>query len=133
MFLRRLIAPVKDLVSGFLRSENPLIEDRQDKYYKDVHDHINQANDYVDAHRDILMNLQDVFNSQINLRLNEVMKTFTLVAVLLAPATVIGGIFGMNFDVIPMAHQEMGFWIAVIGMVAIPLLMLIWFKRKGWF
>ena len=133
MFLRRLIAPVKDLVAGFLRSESPLIEDRQDKYFKDILDHISQANDYVDAHRDILMNLQDVFNSQINLRLNEVMKIFTLVAVLLAPATVIGGIFGMNFDVIPMAHQEAGFWWAVSAMLLIPLLMLIWFKRKGWF
>ncbi|HYD22655.1 MAG TPA: magnesium/cobalt transporter CorA [Flavipsychrobacter sp.] len=133
MFLRRLIVPVRDLVAGFIRSENPLVDDRQNKYFKDIMDHVNQAHDYVDAHREILMNLQDVFNSQINLRLNEVMKIFTLVAVLLAPATVIGGIFGMNFDVIPLSHHGAGFWVAVAAMLVIPLLMLIWFKRKGWF
>jgi magnesium transporter len=133
MFLRRLIIPVRDLVGGFLKSDSFLLQERHDKYYKDILDHIKQANDYVEAHREILMNLQDVFHSQINLKLNEVMKIFTLVAVLLAPATVIGGIFGMNFDVIPLAHQTQGFWIAVSGMFIIPLLMLIWFKRKGWF
>lgn len=133
MFLKRLVVPVRDVVAGFIRTESILIDDRQNKYFKNILDHITQANSYVDAHRDILMNLQDVFNSQINLRLNEVMKVFTLVAVLLAPATVIGGIFGMNFDVIPLQHHGMGFYGAVALMFVIPLLMLIWFNRKGWF
>lgn len=133
MTMRRLIAPVRDLVAGFLRSESHLLEDNQDKYYKDVLDHITQANEYVEAHRDLLINLQDVFTTQINLRMNEVMKIFTMVATLLAPATVIGGIFGMNFDVIPLAHQSQGFWVAVAAMLLIPVGMLVWFKRKGWF
>jgi magnesium transporter len=133
MTLRRLIGPVRELVSGFLRSESHLLEDRQDKYYKDVYDHITQANEYADAHRDLLINLQDVFTTQLNMRMNEVMKIFTMVATLLAPATVIGGIFGMNFDVIPFAHQTQGFWVAVSAMLLIPGGMLIWFKRKGWF
>lgn len=133
MMLRRSIAPVRDLVNGFLRSENDLLEERNEKYYKDVLDHITQANDYVDNHRDMLMNLQDLSMSQINTRLNEVMKVFTLLAVLMAPATVIGGIFGMNFDVIPLTHHLQGFYITVGLMLIFPVLMLIWFKRKGWF
>lgn len=133
MTMRRLIAPVRELVTGFLRSESHLLEYSQDKYYKDVFDHITQANEYADAHRDLLINLQDVFTSQLNMRMNEVMKIFTMVATLLAPATVIGGIFGMNFDVIPFAHQTAGFWWAVAAMLLIPLAMIIWFKRKGWF
>ncbi|MBL7719589.1 MAG: magnesium/cobalt transporter CorA [Flavipsychrobacter sp.] len=133
MLLRRLVGPVRELVTGFLRSDSKLLEDRQDKYFKDVLDHITQANEYADAHRDLLINLQDVFTSQLNTKMNEVMKIFTMVATLLAPATVIGGIFGMNFDVIPGTHQETGFWWAVALMLLIPLLMLIWFKRKGWF
>jgi magnesium transporter len=133
MMMRRSILPVRELVSAFIRSDSELLETRHEKYYKDVQDHIIQANDYVENYRDMLMNLQDLSMSQINMRMNEVMKVFTLLATLMAPATVIGGIFGMNFDVIPLAHQAMGFYVTVFVMLAIPLLMLIWFKRKGWF
>ncbi len=131
--LRRALLPVRELVAHFVRSDSPLLEDRHEKYFRDVLDHTIQAVDFMENHRDMLMNLQDLYMNQINLRMNEVMKVFTMVATLLAPATVIGGIFGMNFDVIPLAHQGQGFWVAVAGMVLIPLTMLIWFKRRGWF
>ena len=133
MVIRRSIMPVRELVNGFLRSESELLEERHEKYYKDVLDHIVQANDFVENHRDMLMNLQDLSMSQINLKMNQVMKLFTMVATLLAPATVIGGIFGMNFDVIPLSHHNAGFYFAVAIMLIVPLFMLIWFKRKGWF
>jgi len=51
----------------------------------------------------------------------------------MAPATVIGGIFGMNFESIPYLHTRYGFFIAVALMLAIPVWMLRGFKRKGWF
>lgn len=133
MVMRRSIFPVKDLVHAFIRSDSDLLEEEHEKYYKDVLDHITQANEYVENHRDMMMNLQDLSMSQINLRTNEVMKVFTLLATLMAPATVIGGIFGMNFDVIPLSHQQDGFYITVGLMLVIPLVMLIYFKRKGWF
>lgn len=133
ILMRRAIAPVREVVNSFLFSENALLEERHDKYYKDVLDHITQANEYTDNHRDMLMNLQDLSMSQINLRMNEVMKVFTLLATLMAPATVIGGIFGMNFDVIPLAHQQQGFYLTVAIMLIVPILMLVYFKRKGWF
>jgi len=133
MMIKRSINPVRELINGFLRSENPMLEDRHDKYYKDVLDHITQANDYVENHREMLMNLQDLSMSQINLRMNEVMKVFTMLATLMAPATVIGGIFGMNFDVIPLAHHREGFYFTVALMLMIPIIMGIYFKRKGWF
>lgn len=133
MLLVRSILPVRDLVNGFVRSENDLLSDNNQKYWKDVQDHIIQANDYAENLREMLVNLQDLFMSQINMRTNEVMKTFTIITVLLAPATVIGGIFGMNFDVIPLAHHQLGFYALVSLMFVIPLFMLLWFKRKGWF
>jgi magnesium transporter len=131
--LRRALFPVRELVARFVRSDSNLLDERNEKYYRDVLDHTIQANDFLENHRDMLMNLQDLYMNQINLRMNEVMKVFTLLATLMAPATVIGGVFGMNFDVIPMSHQQTGFWIAVGAMVVIPLVMLVWFHRKGWF
>ena len=133
IILKRSISPVRELVNGILRSESDLIEERTEKYFKDVYDHIIQANDLSENYRDMMMNLQDLYLSNVNLKMNEVMKVMAVVTCLLAPATVIGGIFGMNFDVIPFAHNTTGFYSIVGLMICIPLLMLYIFKKRGWF
>ena len=81
----------------------------------------------------MMMNLQDLYLSNVNLKMNEVMKVMAIVTCLLAPATVIGGIFGMNFDKIPYSHHEFGFFIAMGLMLVVPIGMIIAFKKRGWF
>ena len=129
--LKRNIAPVRDLVGSIIRSESELLEDRTTKYFKDVYDHITQAFDLSENYRDVMMSIQDLYLSNVNLKMNEAMKIMAVVTSLLAPATVIGGVFGMNFDIIPLAHHTRGFYIAIGMMVFSPLLMLSWFRRKG--
>jgi magnesium transporter len=133
IILKRNIAPVRDLVGGIIRSESDLLDDRTTKYFKDVHDHIIQAHDLSENYRDVMISMQDLYLNNVNLRMNEVMKVMAIVTCLLAPATVIGGIFGMNFDIIPTAHNEWGFYAAVSAMLLIPVIMLYFFKRRGWF
>jgi len=131
--LKRNMAPVRDLINGFLRSESELLDERTTKYFKDVYDHIVQANDPSENYRDMMINLQDLYLNNVNLKLNEVMKVMAIVTCLLAPATVIGGIFGMNFERIPWLHNQYGFYIAVGAMLLIPLWMILMFRRRGWF
>lgn len=131
--LKRSVVPVRDLVNGILRSESELIEDKTEKYFKDVYDHILQANDLAENYRDMMMNLHDLYLSNVNLKMNEVMKVMAVVTCLLAPATVIGGIFGMNFEIIPLLHNKWGFFISVGLMLFIPLVMIRAFKKRGWF
>ncbi|HRI23389.1 MAG TPA: magnesium/cobalt transporter CorA [Ferruginibacter sp.] len=131
--LKRSVAPVRELVNGILRSDTELIEERTQKYFKDIYDHILQANDLVENYRDMMMNLHDLYLSNVNLKMNEVMKVMAVVTCLLAPATVIGGIFGMNFEAIPLLHNRWGFFISVGLMLFIPLVMLRIFRRRGWF
>jgi len=131
--LKRNIVPVREIVNSFLRSESDLLEDRTTKYFKDVYDHIVQAFDITESYRDMIMGLQDLYINSVNLRMNQVMKVMAIVTCLMAPATVIGGIFGMNFESIPYLHTRYGFFIAVALMLAIPVWMLRGFKRKGWF
>jgi magnesium transporter len=131
--LKRNIAPVRDMISGILRSESPLLQERTEKYFKDVYDHIVQANDLAENYRDMMMNLQDLYLSNVNLKMNEVMKVMAVVTCLLAPATVIGGMFGMNFDIIPMAHHKLGFYVTCGVMILIPLIMIYIFRKRGWF
>jgi magnesium transporter len=131
--LKRNFAPVREVVNGFLRSDSHLLEDRHTKYYKDVYDHIIQASDLSENYRDIMVSLQDLHVNNVNLKMNEVMKVMAIVTCLLAPATVIGGVFGMNFQNIPFAHNGLGFFITVGVMLVIPAIMLLIFKRRGWF
>jgi magnesium transporter len=131
--LKRNITPVRDLINGIVRSESELLQERNTKYYKDIYDHIVQAHDLTENYRDILMNIQDLYISNVNLRMNQVMKVMAIVTCLLAPPTVIVGIFGMNFDVIPFAHTHVGFYLTVFMTLLIPAVMLWIFKRRGWF
>ena len=131
--LKRNIAPVRDLVNGFIRSDSELLDDRSTKYFKDVYDHIVQANDLSETYRDMMINMHDLYLNNVNLRMNEVMKVMAIVTCLLAPATVIGGIFGMNFETIPWLHNPYGFFGAVVVMLVIPVVMLWIFRKRGWF
>ncbi|MBR2648625.1 MAG: magnesium/cobalt transporter CorA [Sediminibacterium sp.] len=131
--LKRNVSPVRELVNGFIRSDSDLLEDKTKKYFKDVYDHIIQANDMAENYRDMMINLQDLYLSNVNLKMNEVMKVMAVVTCLLAPATVIGGIFGMNFDKLPYIHNENGFFIAAFLMLFIPLVMIVLFRKRGWF
>jgi magnesium transporter len=133
IILKRNFVPVRDVIHGFLRSESQLLDERTTKYFKDVYDHIVQAIDLSENYRDIMVSMHDLYINNVNLKTNEVMKVLAIVTCLLAPATVVGGIFGMNFDAIPFLHSEYGFWIAVGTMLIIPLVMIGVFIRRGWF
>lgn len=134
IILKRNFSPVREVVNGFLRSESELLEDRHSKYYKDVYDHIVQAIDLTENYRDIMVSMQDLHINNVNLKMNEVMKVMAIVTCLLAPATVIGGIFGMNFDQnVNFFHQRWGFYTAVSMMILFPIGMLIMFRKRGWF
>jgi magnesium transporter len=133
MYFKRNVSPVRELLSTIIRSETCLIHETNIKYFKDVYDHVVQANDLCETYRDVIANIRDLYFSRTNMKMNEVMKFLAIVTTLLAPATVIGGIFGMNFDRIPYLHHQNGFWIATILMLIIPILMLYYFRKKDWF
>lgn len=133
ILLKRSIGPVRELIHGILRSENELIEEKTEKYFKDIYDHIIQANDLAENYRDLLINIHDLYMSNVNLKMNEIMKIMAIVTCLLAPATVIGGIFGMNFERLPLLHDKRGFFIAGGLMIIIPVFMVVYFKRRRWF
>ena len=131
--LKRNMPPVRDLINGFIRSDSDLLDDRSTKYFKDIYDHIVQANDLSETYRDMMINMHDLYLNNVNLKMNEVMKVMAIVTCLMAPATVIGGIFGMNFDTIPWLHNPYGFFGAVAVMLCIPIIMLYLFRKRGWF
>ena len=65
-------------------------------------------------------------------RTTEIMRLLTLITAIFMPLTLISGIFGMNFDVMPGLHKTYGFWLAVVGMIGVVAGMLLYFRHKRW-
>ncbi len=74
----------------------------------------------------------DATLGMINIDQNNILKIFSVVTVFLLPPSVIGAVFGMNFERIPGAQEPWGFWAALGLMVLSSVLPYLWFRRKGW-
>jgi magnesium transporter len=79
----------------------------------------------------------DSYLSVINNRMNEIMKTLTIITVLFMPITFVTGFYGMNFFQ-PVA-VELGAWtglspfvVAMAILIALPIIMLLWLRRRRW-
>lgn len=133
LLLKRIIFPMREVINGILKSEDHFFKEINYKYYKDLSENINTNLETIDTFREMLFGFQELYINNINLRMNEVMKTLAIITSFMAPATVIGGIFGMNFDIIPYQHHKWGFYGTVFIMLFIPILMMVWFKKRKWF
>jgi magnesium transporter len=101
-------------------------------YLRDVYDHAVRIIDTVEVLRDVVSGLIDLFLSNLSARLNEVIKSLTVMASIFIPLTFIVGLYGMNFEFMP----ELKVWWAYPALWLIMLSIaggMIWhFKRKGW-
>ncbi len=68
----------------------------------------------------------------ISLEQNQIVKVFSILAVLFLPPTLVGSIYGMNFDVMPELHWPWGYPFALGLMVLSALAPYFWLRRKGW-
>ncbi len=126
----RQMAPMQEVVRRL--QDGPETSEVGRIYYRDVHDHIVAVIDSAVLLKEVCDGLMRVQSERGNQRLNRVMKYLAIVSTLMLPMTVISGVFGMNFDVIPTAHAEQGFWGALGMMLGSALILVLWFKRRGW-
>jgi magnesium transporter len=130
--LRRAIWPTREAIAVFQREDNPLISAETRVFLRDSHDHAVQALELVEALREMLADMMDIYLSAQNQRLNEVMKVLTVIATLFIPLTFIASIYGMNFEHMPELHWPWGY-AYVLGLMAVTAgVMLLFFRRKGW-
>ena len=74
----------------------------------------------------------DATLGMINIDQNNILKIFSVATLVLLPPSVIGAIFGMNFDIIPSLHSQWGFWGALVLMAISAVVPLIYFRQRGW-
>lgn len=130
--LRRSVWPLREVVNSVERGDSALIKKATRLYLRDVYDHTIQVIDTIEALRDTVAGILDIYLSSMSNKMNEVMKVLTLVATIFIPLTFIAGIYGMNFKYMPELEWRFGYavvWI-VIGVVVVS--MLFHFKKKKW-
>lgn len=130
--LRRAIWPTREAIGALQRDEGALISTETRVFLRDSHDHAVQSLELVEALRETLSGMMDVFISVQNQRLNEVMKVLTVIATLFIPLTFIASIYGMNFELMPEIKWRFGYPYALGLMAVSAVSMLVYFRRKGW-
>ncbi|MBI3932780.1 MAG: magnesium/cobalt transporter CorA [Acidobacteria bacterium] len=132
MRLRRICAPQREIVNRLARGEFRVITPKAAVYFRDIYDNLYRIVDASFAYQDMVQGTLDAYLSSINNRLNETMKRLTVIGAMLAPLTVITGIYGMNFDHLPELHWRYGYFgvLAAMGLVSGALVW--WFRKKRW-
>jgi magnesium transporter len=138
LMLRRAIWPLRDALS-LLRSEaTPFISDQTRVYFRDCYDHAVQLIDLLESYRDICGDVRDFYLSSISNRMNEVMKTLTVIATLFMPLSFIAALYGMNFNPeaspwnMPELNWRWGYPAVLALMGAVVVGMFLFFRRRGW-
>ncbi|MGC8857369.1 MAG: magnesium/cobalt transporter CorA [Anaerolineae bacterium] len=134
--MRRIITPQRELMNKLARDDFAVIDPRDRIFFRDVYDHMVRLHDLNESLRDLVSAVLDTYLSVINNRMNEVMKTLTIITTLFMPLTFVTGFFGMNFfESTGLFKTWTGahfFYPTLASMIFIPIGMYYWMRRRTW-
>ena len=132
LHVRRAVWPLREAISGIMRSESELIGDTLHPYLRDVHDHAVQVVDTVEVLRELVSGVMDLYLTGVSNRMNDTMKVLTIIATIFIPLSFIAGVYGMNFEWIPELSWRWGYFGALGLMAGVAVGLLTLFRRRRW-
>jgi magnesium transporter len=138
IFMRNVVWPLREVIGGLERLESGFIKDSTRPYLRDLYEHVIQVIDTVEAYRNMVSDLLNLYHTGISNRMNEIMKVLTIFASIFIPLGFLAGVYGMNFDtsIGPFNLPELGFKYGYIMFwcvaVAIGGGLFVFFRRKKW-
>ena len=134
--MRKVVGPERDLVASVLAGVGglPGLGSGQERYFRDLYDHLIRIGDMVDGYRDLVSGVMDTHLSTVSNRLNVVMKQLAIIATIFLPLSFLTGFFGQNFSFLVAQIGGLPVFVGVgIGLEVIAVvLLLVMFKRRGW-
>jgi magnesium transporter len=137
LHLRRIIGPQREVLNRLARDDYVVIDKRARVYFRDVYDHLVRLHDITESIRDLVSGTLDTYLSVINNRMNDIMKTLTVITTLFMPISFVTGFFGMNFfqpiaaTLIP--WTDVPTFALTLGLLfLVPAAMFWWIRRRGW-
>jgi magnesium transporter len=134
--MRRIVAPQREVLNKLSRGDFELVSQKERMYYRDVYDHFVRVQDITENLRDLVSGALDTYLSVVNNRLNDIMKTLTIITTLFMPLSFLTGFFGMNFfepggNLRPWTSM-VPFFITLTVMIGMPLGMYLWMHKRAW-
>ena len=131
--IRRALAAMREVFSRISRRENPFVDSQALPFMGHLYDQIIRLHEISDTQREIISGALEIYLSSQSNRMNEIMKTLTIVSTFILPLTLLVGYYGMNFRFFPELEWKYGIYYFIALMLAIILIMVWFFKRKKWF
>lgn len=136
-FLKRSIVPLRDSLYGIKTLKEDVvcnvIEEDSYVYFSRLHQKSLELLEQIESDLEMLESASNFFFSLQSHKMNEIMKTLTIVSAIFIPLTFIVGVYGMNFDHMPELRYENGYYIVIGVMFLISVLMVVYFKKRKWF
>ncbi|MDY0404958.1 magnesium/cobalt transporter CorA [Virgibacillus sp. 179-BFC.A HS] len=130
--LRHSVIPIRDLFYRIINSHHLQGIQERREYFADIYDHLLKLSQMIDSSRELTSDIRESFISRNSYHQNRVIQMLTLVTFIFAPLTFIAGIYGMNFENMPELKWQYGYPIILGFMLLITVIMIAWFKKKGW-
>lgn len=135
--LRRVLSPQREVLNKLARGDFAVIDQKDRIYFRDVYDHFVRLVDLNESLRDLVAGSLDTYLSVTANRTNDIVKTLTIVSLMFLPLTFITGFFGMNFfgSSIELMFDAPKGWVFVASMlvmIGLPLAMLLYIRKRGW-
>ena len=127
--VRRIIGPQRDTILALTRDEFAAIPAEMRPYLRDVYDRLARVGDLIESFRDETATLLELQVAMTSNRLNEVIKTLTVIATIMFPLTLVSSYYGMNFDFVEY-HWKYG-WAYVLGLLAATAGATWWYLRSN--
>lgn len=141
--LRRFVWPERDVINALLHEESGLVRRETKVFLRDCYDHTVQIMDLIEAYRDSVTSLMELYLSSVGIRTNEIMRVLTVLSAIFSPLTFLAGIWGMNFQKetdgiampfnMPELHWRYGYLSSLAVMALIATAQIYYFKKKKWF
>ncbi len=128
--LRSFYEQMSDIADELVRNDIKLFADKKLKYFRDYGQSTDKLASKVDMLRESLVQLREAYQASIDLKLNNTMKFFTVIATFFLPLTLITSWYGMNFVNMPELRWHYGYVYVIALSVAVAAGCIIWFKKK---
>lgn len=132
VIFRKVVAPQREVLSTLLRRDLPFLKPDLVPYFQDVHDHTIRVTEEIDSIRELVSVLLDAQMSFSTKQLNQTVRMMTAWSIILMSMTLVAGVYGMNFLLMPELEWRWGYAFALALMAAIGFTLLGYFRRRRW-
>ena len=136
LHMRRIVTPQREVINKLARDDYEVIDAKDRVFFRDVYDHLVRLHDINESMRDLVGGALDTYLSVVNNRMNEIMRTLTVITTLFMPISFLAGFFGMNFfqPVAPLEQwtDKPALWLTIGAMILVPVSVYTWIRHRAW-